>query len=238
LTAEAPVFSYNAKKGIDMDVSMNGNYSIKLSNGEEKHIGVSDLPEPSLLKNPWKITFSKESVIDALNVTPLFDWTSSSNFDIKHYSGTAIYRTNFSLKKNQIKDDEKLILDLGEVNIAAKIILNGKKVATLWIAPFKVDISKFVKPGNNDLEIEVTNTWTNRLIGDEHYERTDGYSIDSQDNGIPRMPKWYTDNLPMPAGKRTTFSAYPFYNKNDDLMPSGLVGPVSIHTIRKIAVKK
>ncbi|MFD1316407.1 glycosyl hydrolase [Namhaeicola litoreus] len=236
LASDAPVFSYNGKKGIDMDVSMNGNYSIKFFSGQEKNVDVTDLAQASLLKNLWIIAFSEESDIDQLKVDRLFDWTTSSNFDIKHYSGTANYKTSFSIKKSQIKENEKLILDLGEVNIAAKVILNGKEVSTLWVAPFKVDISKFVKVGENSLEIEVTNTWTNRLIGDEHYERTDMYSIDSYGNEIPNMPNWYTDNLPMPAGKRTTFSAYPFYNKNDDLMPSGLVGPVSIHTVRKISV--
>jgi hypothetical protein len=36
-----------------------------------------------------------------------------------------------------------------------------------WCPPFQVDISKAAKTGENMLEIEVTNLWINRLIGDE-----------------------------------------------------------------------
>ena len=122
---------------------------------------------------------------------------------------------------------------MGKVNIAAKVILNGQEVTTLWMAPYHVDITNYIKKGKNDLKIEVSNTWTNRLIGDEHYDRTDGYSIRES-----KMPDWYMNNEPMPKGKRTTFSAYPFYKKEDALLPSGMEGPVKIVFSKVIDINK
>ena len=46
----------------------------------------------------------------------------------------------------------------------ATIKLNGKNVGALWTKPYKVDITEFLKKGNNELEIEVSNTWVNQLI--------------------------------------------------------------------------
>jgi hypothetical protein len=36
----------------------------------------------------------------------------------------------------------------------------------LWKAPYSVDITAVALAGTNRLEIEVTNTWVNRLAGD------------------------------------------------------------------------
>lgn len=105
-------------------------------------------------------------------------------------------------------------------------------MATLWKAPYTIDVSSFISKGKNQLTIELTNLWVNRLIGDEHYPNTSGYDINK-----PDMPEWYVQNKPMPASKRLTFCAYPFYTKSDQLMPSGLLGPVKIKSVQKIYVK-
>lgn len=45
--------------------------------------------------------------------------------------------------------------------------VNGKSLGTLWKPPYRLDITESIKPGNNFVEIAVTNLWPNRLIGDE-----------------------------------------------------------------------
>jgi hypothetical protein len=95
-----------------------------------------------------------------------------------------------------------------------------------------VDISEAVKPGINQLEVRVTNLWANRLIGDEklppYFEWTD--------RGAPQepLPGWVHAG-PVPATGRTTFAMWRHYTEKDPLLPSGLMGPVSI---RSAAVTK
>ena len=89
-----------------------------------------------------------------------------------------------------------------------------------------------------DQEIKVTNQWANRLIGDENYKRHDNFEktgyIPAKDS---QMPKWYTDNEPMPDGPRSTFSTHKFYSKGDALEPSGLKGPVMIRHERVFEIE-
>lgn len=43
---------------------------------------------------------------------------------------------------------------------------------------------------------------------------------------------WFVNNETIPEGQRTTFCTVSFYNADDPLIPSGLMGPVSINSIR------
>jgi len=36
----------------------------------------------------------------------------------------------------------------------------------VWAPPYLVDVTNALKPGVNHLRIEVTNEWTNRIVGD------------------------------------------------------------------------
>ena len=58
------------------------------------------------------------------------------------------------------------MLSLGEVRDLAEVTVNGLKMPLLWKAPFEVDVTGALRPGANQVEIRVTNEWTNRLIGD------------------------------------------------------------------------
>lgn len=127
-----------------------------------------------------------------------------------------------------LKPGIKSILDLGQVFVAAEIIVNGCNLGMSWMYPYTVDISNSLRVGNNDIEIRVTNQWSNRLIGDEMFpDQSGGYKLDGA-RPTGKMPQWYINNEPMPEGPRTTFCTGQFYKKGDPLMPSGLLGPVKI----------
>ena len=81
------------------------------------------------------------------------------------------------------------------------------------------------------MEIKITNQWSNKLIGDKRFPPSySGYKLEGN---FPKgtMMGWYANNEPMPDGKRSTFCTADFYNSNDPLMPSGLLGPVKIKGI-------
>jgi hypothetical protein len=68
--------------------------------------------------------------------------------------------------KSWFKTGARLLLDLGTVQDLAEVSVNGKAIGLLWKPPYRVDVTGTLKPGENRLEIKVTNQWTNRLIGD------------------------------------------------------------------------
>jgi len=130
--------------------------------------------------------------------------------------------------------------------VIAKVILNGKEIGVSWIAPHQLNITNALKEGENTLEIQVTNQWTNRLIGDEKLPNQTGYVVkrgspgfgDSEFRGkFKKMPEWFRNNQPLPEGPRSTFSAYSFQKATDKLLPSGLLGPVTISTSKIIKRK-
>ncbi|MDP5229839.1 MAG: glycosyl hydrolase, partial [Cellulophaga sp.] len=218
-------------------IPSNGTYSFPLSSGKNWEVTITDIPKSADISKNWDVSFKKEQGYDGtVKFDSLIDWSTHPKDAINYYSGTATYTKSFSLEKGQMKEGTNISLDLGEVYIVAEVKINGKKVAVSWMPPFQVDITDVVKEGNNTLEIELTNQWSNRLIGDERYPANDdGYKLGPHRATDLTMPAWYTINEPRPAGERTTFTTAPFYKKDDALMPSGLLGPVSLKFSKTIS---
>ncbi|MCG6190996.1 glycosylhydrolase-like jelly roll fold domain-containing protein, partial [Maribellus maritimus] len=82
----------------------------------------------------------------------------------KAFSGSATYSVSFNL--DEIKPETDYLLDLGKVEMIAVVSLNGKELQTLWSPPFRLNISEAIKQGRNDLTVEVTSSWFNRLVYD------------------------------------------------------------------------
>ena len=126
--------------------------------------------------------------------------TESADPGIKYFSGRAVYTNTFSL--GAVPEGADVVLDLGEVRDIAVVKVNGKECGTLWKLPYRTDISDAVKEGENTLEVTVVNPWHNRLVGDKQPD----------------------------CGKAVGFTSYTFFDKDSPLIPSGLVGPVTIET--------
>ena len=90
-------------------------------------------------------------------------WTDHRDPGIKYYSGKAIYRATFNVADD--RNDRQLALELGEVKDVgiARVTLNGEDLGVLWLAPFRVDISRAAKLGENMLEVMVVNSWQNSV---------------------------------------------------------------------------
>jgi hypothetical protein len=82
----------------------------------------------------------------------LGSWTRTG---LTYYAGTATYERDFELAPDFRGD--QILLDCGEVGVAVEIFLNGQKVGTRLWKPYSVDVTKFIKPGRNHLQIMVTN---------------------------------------------------------------------------------
>lgn len=186
------------------------------------------------IQGPWTVGFDPEyGTGETIELNQLIDWRDHSDFNIKHYSGPAIYTAEFDLSEDFLDAGDKFTLDLGDVQIAATVTVNGTELGTSWLVPHQVDISKTLKAGQNSISISVVNLWVNRLIGDASLPDVDGFepakwNTLTQTPPTEKMPKWYSNNEPPTLGQRVTFTTADFYKADDKLIASGLMGPVEI----------
>ena len=110
--------------------------------------------------------------------------------------------------------------------------VNGRPFATLWKPPFRLDVTAAVGPGDNAPSVAVNNLWPNRLIGDEQLPP------DCQWDGgrLAAWPQWLLDGKPSPTG-RLTFTTWHHWTKDAPLLPSGLLGPVTLQSAAVVAGK-
>jgi len=160
-----------------------------------------------ILPGPWSVAFDPSLGGPAsVEFQALEDWTRRPEPGIRFYSGTATYRAAFELDAPQAA--RPLFLDLGGVGVIAEVAINGRELGTLWKPPFRVAISHAVRTGRNELTVRVTNPWANRLVGD---------------SGLPETQRIARVSYPNP------------YKPDAPLVPSGMLGPVTIQTTESTA---
>ena len=183
--------------------------------------------ERATLAGPWQVSFDPKwgGPKDEVAFEQLTDWSKHPDPRIHYYSGTATYRKNFNLTEAEASGKlGRLWLDLGAVDVMARVRLNGRDCGIAWKPPYLVDISGAACTGENMLEIAVVNLWINRMIGDEQLP------LDSKWKDFETLlewPEWFKKGEPRPSG-RFTFTSCRHYKKDTPLVPSGLLGPVTI----------
>ncbi len=174
--------------------------------------GIQWSANPVVLAGPWQVSFPSGTGAPAsATFDHLTPWNENSQDGIRYFSGTATYRMSFELSPEQTA--HLVELQLGEVKDIARVRLNGKSLGVVWTAPWTVDLTGVAKPGTNELEIDVTNTWVNRLIGDASLPENERIT-----KTIVRRPPDYKGRYPYLRG----------YLATDPLLRSGLIGPVRV----------
>jgi hypothetical protein len=157
--------------------------------------------EVSEITGSWDVSFQPErGAPPSATFSSLTSWSDNTDQGIRYFSGIGTYTKNIQAPESWFGKGQKLILDLGIVKNLAEVIVNGKSLGIVWKKPFRVDATDALKPGDNQIEIKVTNLWVNRLIGDQQ----------------PGIEKKYT------------YTTQAFYKADSPLLPSGLLGPVRI----------
>ena len=152
------------------------------------------------LAGPWNVEFlDGQGTPESAQLAAGTSWTENTNPAIRFYSGRARYSRTVHIPDAWRNEDQRIELDLGIVAEMARVRINGQDLGVLWNTPFRRDISSALRPGDNRIEIIVTNYWRNRLIGDEQ-----------------------------PDATRFTFSSLRPYSADSTLRPSGLLGPVRL----------
>jgi hypothetical protein len=153
------------------------------------------------VQNDWQLNFNinDNNITRTVKAYELQSWATDSLEQIKYFSGTVVYKNSFTMDKNP---DSLLtaVIRIGQPYNMATVKINGMDCGTIWTKPFEANILKALHKGENKIEIEVTNTWHNRLIGDSY----------------------------LPVDKRSSFTTAPYRLTGKPLEPAGIVGAVEI----------
>ncbi len=186
-----PCTKENGRLKVSINFEKNGSAFVVFRKGAKPILAASST-ESTEITSPWKVTFDAVAGNEGFSVTldKPGDWAASADERIRYFSGTAHYSTTFSLDDASAKLVE---LSLGKVMVVGNVKVNGQYAGGVWTAPYKLDITDFVHEGENTLQIEVTNNWVNRLIGDNRLPenergtwtyRNPGSSAPLQQSGI------------------------------------------------------
>ena len=194
-------------------------------------------PPPFELAGPWEVAFPPGWGAPArIELPSLISFTDHEHPDIQHFSGIATYRIEFDLPAEIIVAGRRLLLDLGEVQVMAEVLVNDKNLGVLWKKPYSIDVTAAMRPGRNRVEIRVANLWLNRLIGDRQYPDDGEWTEDlvktpGSGEGLVKIPDWVINGTPRPSAQRRAFVTWrwPGFEKRK-LLRSGLIGPVKLIT--------
>lgn len=143
------------------------------------------------ISGSWDVIFDKKwGGPGEYKMNQLTDWTAAENLQVKYYSGTAVYKKKIVITPGS----DEIYLNLGNPGSVAKVFINGQEAGIIWCSPWNLRITKFLKDGENNIEIHVSNSLMNRMILDAR----------------------------LPEAERITYSYPPIVSQHDPLVPSGL----------------
>lgn len=151
----------------------------------------------------WDVVFeSAFKTPSPVRMTTLDNLSDNANDSIRYFSGTATYTISVNL--DRAGRGEHMFMVFDNVGTMAKVYINGKYAGGVWTAPYRLDVTDFVKNGNNDVKVEVVNTWVNRIVGD----------------------------MNLPESERETYLFVNHLNAKTPLPPSGIIGKVKFETVK------
>lgn len=174
--------------------------------GNKPWLYLNKAANPMAITKPWNLHFTAggPEIPADQQLSQLVSWTALSDPKLQAFSGTGVYSSSFDLKEKTAKE---YLLHLNQVDESARVWINGQEVGILWSIPFQARIGKYLKPGNNTIKIEVVNLMANRIrdmdvkkIQWRNYHEINFVNINYKD----------------------------FDAANWAVMPSGLIGPVTI----------
>ena len=186
-----------------------GRYRLTFAGGASAE-AIASAAEAIDVPGPWTLSFPPGwGAPPQVAMNQLSSWTDSDNAGVRYFSGRVTYRTTLPLTEAQVATLSSANLDLGVVREVAVVRINGETAGTLWKRPYTIAADGLFHAGDNTIEVEVTNLWPNRLIGD------------AQDAD----------------GKHYTWTNIRKYTKESPLLPSGMLGPVAIEPVYHLTLR-
>ena len=217
----------------------NGTHILHHASGKTRQVEVADIPVPLKLFGPWDVSFQpNRGAPEKVRLDKLISWAEHDDPGVKYFSGTATYSIKFNVPKDILKKDRQVWLDLGKVDVIAQVRVNGKDLGVVWHSPFRLNVTDALRGGSNTLQVDVTNLWINRLIGDEQYPDDRKWNNETEgkfpSRSMAQWPDWLTSGKERPVKERVAFTTWRHWGKDDKLQSSGLIGPVTLQCARLV----
>jgi hypothetical protein len=96
---------------------------------QPRNFGLAGLPDPVPLKGPWAVSFPPDSgAPESLELAELASLHRHPLAGVRYFSGTATYRTEFTVRGATAGREH--FLDLGHVEVMAEVLLNGANLGS------------------------------------------------------------------------------------------------------------
>lgn len=100
-----------------------------------------------------------------------------SDFALETYAGIGVYRQTVTLTEEEARRTTEL--DLGEVLASAELLVNGHVAGVRLASPFRFDITRWIRAGDNQLEVRVANT-----LAPHYLETNQAHDLGPTDSGL------------------------------------------------------
>jgi hypothetical protein len=141
----------------------------------------ANLPAPVDLSSDWRVTFGGTG--KTVRMDKLRSWTEDD--ETRYFSGVATYEKDVNVPEGMLQTGLTAQLDFGEgkalppqnlrtgmqawldgpVRDAAVVYVNERRVGSVWMPPYALDLTGALRPGANRIRIEVANTALNYMAG-------------------------------------------------------------------------
>ena len=231
--AKSPAFElgFAANGKLELKAWESSQFELQTASGRQINVQAANVAAPIEISGPWELHFPPNwGAPEKILLAQLASWTENEDAGVRYFSGSATYLKEIEIPAEML--EKPLYLDLGEVKNLAEVRLNGKDLGVLWKPPFRVEVTDAIRAGKNRLEIRVTNLWPNRLIGDEQLPDDHEWKVKE----LRTWPDWLLTGKPSPMG-RFTFTTWHHWTKDSPLLPSGLLGPVTIRAVEILPIQ-
>jgi hypothetical protein len=158
---------------VSLDLAERESVFVVLRDAAPAEAAAAQVPAPvvettlATIQGPWILSFPPNWGAPAsVEMPDLVSWTANSDPGVKYFSGTATYSKKIRAARSWFRPGQQVFLDLDKVRDIAEVSVNGKPVGLVWAPPYRLNVTAELKPGTNEIEIKVTNEWTNRIVGD------------------------------------------------------------------------
>jgi hypothetical protein len=146
----------------------------------------------------WTVAFQRGrgAPDHPIQINALTSWTTWSEPGVRFFSGAATYRAVVTTP--QAAKGSHVSIRFTDLHEVARVRINGRAAGTVWAKPLTLRVDPWLRKKKNVIEVEVTNLWPNRVIGD----------------------------LQPGVSRPITNTNIKAYRPDSPLLPSGLIGPL------------